>query len=693
MEHFKKLAIGAMLAGMTACTHSLEPGARPESERFRRVRAGYTWTHHPPPPAADAVLAGRGISIQNTHIMGWGPDNPNPKPGTYDFSSLDLKIERMRAASGPRTRLMITFCTAPGWMKVSGEDWAMEDRVAGDRFGDFAALCRRVAERYPDVRYFQVWNEMKGFYDANLNRWQYEDYTEMYNLVWKAVKKARPDALIGGPYVVMDSGSHAARMSHPSDIEGGWGVIDRRALDVLDYFLENAVGYDFVCVDGGIENRFGDEMPLSPLRQIDKFLACLKYIRAKTPKLLVWSETYVIPSTALGRPSDEDDDLFIELLRRTESQIAGETRFLIWGGRGFSPQPVDYSNGRATRLAGLLDAREGVELAPSPVGYSKDALKPQSPARFKHFTPGAPWPDDKGVHVNAHGGGFLFHKGVYYWFGEHKIEGREGNRAHVGVHAYSSTDLYNWKDEGIALAVSEDPASPIVKGCVIERPKVIYNARTGKFVMWFHLELVGQKYNAALSGVAESDSVTGPYRFIEAFRPNGQMARDMTLFVDDDGRAYHLFASEHNATMHVSLLSDDYLKPSGKYERILIGRSTEAPAVCKHEGKYYLVVSHCTGWRPNPAISAVADSIMGPWTETGNPCIGTEEQMANTFESQSTYILPVNGKTGAFIFMADRWRPENAIDGRYVWLPVQFREGRIVLEWLDSWDLGFFDRR
>ncbi len=284
----------------------------------------------------------------------------------------------------------------------------------------------------------------------------------------------------------------------------------------------------------------------------------------------------------------------------------------------------------------------------------------------------------------------LFHASRYYWFGEHKIEGRAGNRAHVGVHCYSSADLYNWRDEGIALSVSDDPKSDIVKGCVIERPKVDFNEATGRFVMWFHLELIGQGYKSALSGVTVSDHATGPYSYLGSFRPNGHMARDMTVFVDDDGKAYHFFASENNATMHVSLLTDDYLRPSGRFERILIGRSKEAPAVFKHDGAYYLIASNCTGWRPNPATWAKADSIFGPWEEMGNPCVGPEELTRVTFDSQSTFVLPVAGRPGAFIFMADRWRPENAIDGRYVWLPVQFKKGSIVLEWMDRWDLSFF---
>ena len=82
--------------------------------------------------------------------------------------------------------------------------------------------------------------------------------------------------------------------------------------------------------------------------------------------------------------------------------------------------------------------------------------------------------------------------------------------AQVGVHCYSSKDLYNWKDEGIALSVSDDESSPIVKGCILERPKVIFNKKTGKYVMWFHLEPKGAGYSGAQSGVAVSDKVTGP---------------------------------------------------------------------------------------------------------------------------------------------------------------------------------------
>lgn len=341
------------------------------------------------------------------------------------------------------------------------------------------------------------------------------------------------------------------------------------------------------------------------------------------------------------------------------------------------------------------------------------------------FKPAEVWADENGVPINAHGGGIIFHKGRYWWFGEHKTEGGGGNRANVGVHCYSSKNLYDWRDEGIALAVApEGSGSPIEKGCILERPKVIYNEKTGKFVMWFHLELKDQGYGAAQSGVAVSDNIAGPYEFLRAGRVNagiwpinasdeakaavdmkfetwpenlkndrfiirdfagGQMARDMTLFVDDDGKAYHIYASEENQTLQIAELTDDYTAHSGRYVRAFVGRSMEAPAMFKHDGRYYLMMSGCTGWDPNAARSAVADSVMGEWTELGNPCKGAEAD--KTFRSQSTYILPVEGRRDTFIYMGDRWNPANAIDGRYVWLPIELTDGGFALSWHDAWAL------
>lgn len=349
------------------------------------------------------------------------------------------------------------------------------------------------------------------------------------------------------------------------------------------------------------------------------------------------------------------------------------------------------------------------------------------------------WKDNNGQHINAHGGGVLYHDGTYYWFGEHRPS--DGFTTQVGVTCYSSTDLCNWHYEGVALAVDEDvlnkqesSVAEIEKGCIMERPKVIYNEKTGKFVMWFHLELKGKGYAAARAAVAVSDTPVGPYRFIRSGRINpghypenmtmaerktklnikkhetwwtpewykaveqglfvkrdlkgGQMSRDMTLFVDEDGKAYHIYSSEENLTLQVAELTDDYLDHTGRYIRLFPGGHNEAPAVFKKDHTYWMIASGCTGWDPNEARMFSAPSIWGPWKqEAENPCVGDGAE--NTFGGQGTFVLPVAGKENLFIFMADEWRPKNLADSRYIWLPIRFRsDGKPFIEWMERWNIN-----
>jgi beta-xylosidase len=245
--------------------------------------------------------------------------------------------------------------------------------------------------------------------------------------------------------------------------------------------------------------------------------------------------------------------------------------------------------------------------------------------------------------------------------------------------------------------------------------------------MWFHLELRGKGYKAARAGVAVSKKITGPYVFLRSYRPNpgympiypqdtpdsgkincqapknksekffcrdlpgGQMARDMNVFIDDDGKAYHIFSSEENFTLDIAELDNNYTGHTGKFVRVYAGRQTEAPALFKHNGTYYLIGSGTTGWAPNPARWFSAPSIWGPWTYHGNPCVGPNSEI--TFNGQSTFVLPVNGNKDAYIFVADRWVPKNAIDGRYIWLPIQFEGNAIKIEWIDNWNLDFFNKK
>lgn len=339
------------------------------------------------------------------------------------------------------------------------------------------------------------------------------------------------------------------------------------------------------------------------------------------------------------------------------------------------------------------------------------------------------WLDTDSNQINAHGGGMLYYDGTYYWYGEHRPGVGSESKTQDGVNCYSSTDLSNWKYEGLALSVEDVEGHDIERGCTIERPKVIYNDSTHKFVMWFHLELKGRGYEAARACVAVSDTPIGPFKFIRSGRVNagvypmnmsdedrnaewnmdeyewwtpewreavdkgmiakrdlegGQMSRDMTLFVDDDGKAYHIYSSEENLTLNIAELSDDYLSHTGRYVRVAPGGHNEAPAIMKHDGRYWMITSGCTGWAPNEARLMTATDIFGPWQQLPNPCVGPDAKL--TFGGQSTYILKVAGKDDAYMAMFDRWRPENLLDSRYVWLPIDFDEsGTPVINWVESW--------
>lgn len=348
------------------------------------------------------------------------------------------------------------------------------------------------------------------------------------------------------------------------------------------------------------------------------------------------------------------------------------------------------------------------------------------------ITPGEVWPDEKGEHINAHGGGVIYHEGTYYWYGENRPA--RGFTTEVGVGVYSSKDLMNWKNEGVALAVSETKGDVIERGCIMERPKVVYNPTTGKFVMLFHLELKGRGYEAARVGFAVSDTPTGPFKFIRSLRPNagkwpmdftkrdikramaldeakykewwtpewrravdeglllkrdlpgGQMSRDMTVFVDDDGRAYHIHSAEENLTLNIAELTPDYLDYTGRYIRLAPGGHNEAPAIFKRDGVYWMITSGCTGWDPNEARMFRAKSMWGPWEQLPSPFRG--EDANKSFHTQGTYIFRVEG-TDQYIFMADRWMPRSLKNSRHIWLPIEYdTDGTPLLYWKDSWKIG-----
>ncbi|MFD5252711.1 RICIN domain-containing protein [Streptomyces bobili] len=282
---------------------------------------------------------------------------------------------------------------------------------------------------------------------------------------------------------------------------------------------------------------------------------------------------------------------------------------------------------------------------------------PQTAANGTQFT------DTSGNPVHAHGGGVLKVGTYYYWFGEN----RNADNTFRYVDAYRSTDLKNWEFRNHVLTEASDPELATAN---IERPKVMYNASTGKFVMWMHKEN-GTDYSEARAAVAVSDTVDGNYAWQGSFRPLGQhMSRDITVHVDTDGAGYMVSAARENYDLQIYRLTADYTGIASLVADPWHGGHREAPALFKRGNVYFMLTSGATGWNPNQQQYATATSLAGPWSAMAN--VGD----STTFNSQTAYVLPVQGSSGtAYLYLGDRWGNSfggTVNDSRYVWLPLTF---------------------
>jgi hypothetical protein len=284
-----------------------------------------------------------------------------------------------------------------------------------------------------------------------------------------------------------------------------------------------------------------------------------------------------------------------------------------------------------------------------------------------YINPGEVWPDDSGNHIQAHGGGILKIKDIYYWYGEQRRQGLDSNKRYVSC--YSSKDLMNWKFRGDVVQMT-DPNNQ-GKGWILERPKVYFNSKTNKYVMYFHLD--NKTYKTASVGIAVSDKPDGNFVFVKSFRPLGHESRDIGQFVDDDGKAYLIF-EDRPYGFRIALLSEDYM--AIEKEICLIAEHMEGGAIVHYKGLYYAIGSGLTGWNPNPNKYATAPSLAGPWTDFKD--IAPPE--TKTYGSQSTLLLKVVGSKGTTVlYLGDIWKPKTQWDSRYLWMPVEIHDGKLWL--------------
>lgn len=265
-------------------------------------------------------------------------------------------------------------------------------------------------------------------------------------------------------------------------------------------------------------------------------------------------------------------------------------------------------------------------------------------------TNGSIWTDIYDNPIHAHGGYILKHEDYYYWYGEDR-------RENFYVSCYRSKDLIEWEFRNHILTTESEMKDIRVRTkqllinddgqkVNLERPKVIYNAISKKFVMWVHFEN-GKNYNDAAVAIATCDQPDGNFIYHGHFNPYGYMSRDCTLFVDKNEVAYFISAARDNADLHVYRLSEDYMNIESLVHKLWQGEYREAPAVIEKDGEYLMLSSFCTGWDPNQAKYSLAKGFEEQWSDLKEIGDGT------TYGSQPAFILEIDEQ---LLYFGDRWR-------------------------------------
>lgn len=356
---------------------------------------------------------------------------------------------------------------------------------------------------------------------------------------------------------------------------------------------------------------------------------------------------------------------------------------------------------------------------------------------YQSIRPGKLWLDSKGERIHAHACSVFFEADTFYLYGENKEKSAPGNGIlHWGVRCYASKDLYNWQDEGLIVAPDlEDESSPLHPTAKSERPHIIRNPHTGKYICF--LKVMERSGSQTLT-VLEADRFLGPYALLySGARPLGMDAGDFDLVTAPDGKGYYYFERVHSELICADL-TDDYTRVSGYYSTHFPKAGPpdvrEAPAYFSRRGKHYLLTSGTTGYHPNPSEAAIADTFHGPWRTLGDLHPG--DLSRSSYGSQISAVFRHPKKKDLYIAIGDRWmvdlrardpqaydrgdvyrdaarqfegafsfdedvrreatkhwsitRPDTS-QSNFVWLPITFEGARPIIHWRDEWRTEEFD--
>jgi type VI protein secretion system component Hcp len=277
------------------------------------------------------------------------------------------------------------------------------------------------------------------------------------------------------------------------------------------------------------------------------------------------------------------------------------------------------------------------------------------------------WVDQNGARILTRSGCLCQFGDTFYWYGGNPRGFREQN-------CYTSTDLVHWTNQGVILRHEPDA----------NRIDVLYNDKTHEYVMFL-------KYdgNGAYLGIATAEKPEGPFTFQTKTLVDDARMGDMSVFKDDDGKAYLCYVSwavGTNAQHGIYRMSEDYTTLD---KRIYLWdiRSREAPHIFKRNGIYYYGTSRTAGIQSSGTAYYTATNLEGPWSPA-QPL--STPGSSNSWDSQVDFVFPIHGtERTLYMFAGDRWIKDAAHgrNGDYVWLPLEFDGDTPKLNYYQDWEL------
>ncbi|HMA66069.1 MAG TPA: RICIN domain-containing protein, partial [Chitinispirillaceae bacterium] len=282
--------------------------------------------------------------------------------------------------------------------------------------------------------------------------------------------------------------------------------------------------------------------------------------------------------------------------------------------------------------------------------------------------------------IAATEGGIIKVGDLYYLWG---MDRSANNYAFVGINLYSSPDLKKWTFVNQILKKSSHP--DLDNDAVVERAKLLYNEKTGQFVIWMHYE-GHDAYKIAEVGYATCSTIGGNYTFKSHFRPMDIDSRDINVYQDDDGKAYLICTTFGNQNVSLFELDNTYTSIVKEVYRgsASTDMECEGHAIIKQGGYYFWMMSWCTGWDFNDNHYFYATKLSGPWTAGGKIAVAN----THTYESQVGFAVTVKGlDTTSFLYTGDRWSVSNYSMSRIVMLPVTVSGTKLSVGWQDQYSL------